>query len=228
MKIVFLNAWFGQIREPITAFVKQHARDTDVFCFQEAHDPMQSMCRDLLSDYDEVSFHKPVSETSNFLQATYVRKNIGIQSWATVLEANQDVGLGLWVNIKAGGRDVYICNFHGVSRPGDKLESPARHLQSQTLIDVFRDKPGLRIIGGDFNAFPETDCIRMFEMNGYHDLIKDNGITNTRNRLSWEKYPDTKQYFSDYVFVSDEAKVERFEVPGDIVSDHLAMIVEFA
>jgi endonuclease/exonuclease/phosphatase (EEP) superfamily protein YafD len=228
MKIVFLNAWYGQIREPLTEFIQQHRRDTDVFCFQEAHEPMLSLARGLLPDYQEIFFHKPVSDTDDFFQATYVRKGIGITSSGKILENTKNVGLGLWVRIHVAGKDVYVCNFHGLSRPVDKLESPARRLQSQAIVDFFSYKQGLKIIGGDFNALPTTECIRTFEANGYRDMIKDYGITNTRNRLVWERYPDTKQYFSDYVFVGHEVRVKQFEVIENEVSDHLPMILEIA
>lgn len=82
------------------------------------------------------------------------------------------------------------------------------------------------IIGGDFNMFPENESIRMFEKNGYQDLIKNFGIKTTRNRIAWEKYPETPQYYSDYIFLKGDLQIKTFSVPENEVSDHLAMILE--
>src|SRR5437764_845296 len=35
MKLITLNTWQGEIFEPFMKFVKKHADDTDIFCFQE-------------------------------------------------------------------------------------------------------------------------------------------------------------------------------------------------
>jgi endonuclease/exonuclease/phosphatase family metal-dependent hydrolase len=87
-------------------------------------------------------------------------------------------------------------------------------------------KPGLKIIGGDLNLMPDTESVRMFAANGYRDLIAEFKIPTTRNRLVWDKFPDSKQYYSDYVFVSPEVKVREFSVPNNEISDHLPLIVD--
>jgi endonuclease/exonuclease/phosphatase family metal-dependent hydrolase len=66
----------------------------------------------------------------------------------------------------------------------------------------------------------------MFEENGYRDLIKEYKISTTRNRLAWEMYPDNKQLFSDYVFLSPGITINNFSVPDNEISDHLPMILE--
>ncbi len=67
----------------------------------------------------------------------------------------------------------------------------------------------------------------MLEEEGYQNLIKDYQIKSTRNRLSWELWPEDKQHFADYVFASPEINVVEFSVPDIEVSDHLPMIVSF-
>jgi endonuclease/exonuclease/phosphatase family metal-dependent hydrolase len=230
MKILFLNAWKGRLAGPISTFIKQQVRDTDVFCFQEAHEPMQSLCHDLLADYNKVIANKTVSEVNDFCQATYARKNIDIVSSDTVFADQTDVGLAIDLQIKISGQNMHIVNVHGASRPSDKLDTPARIEFSSGLIERLKSKTGPRVIGGDFNAFPSTQSIRTFRESGYRDLIYDFDIRNTRNRFSWEKYPDddeaTRQYFSDYAFVSNGVIVKKFSVLGDEVSDHLPLSLE--
>ncbi|MDO8577115.1 MAG: hypothetical protein Q7R82_02105 [Candidatus Daviesbacteria bacterium] len=35
MKLISLNTWGGKIYQPLVAFIQQHSKDTDIFCFQE-------------------------------------------------------------------------------------------------------------------------------------------------------------------------------------------------
>ncbi len=35
MKLISLNTWGGKIYQPLISFIQQHAKDTDIFCFQE-------------------------------------------------------------------------------------------------------------------------------------------------------------------------------------------------
>ena len=227
MKIVFLNTWNGRVREEIAEFIKQQARDTDLFCFQEVHDEMMPLCRDILPNYKEFSSYKSVTDDDYFLQATYVKEGIGIISSGVLLEREPDCGLGLYVEVRTGSmnQNVFICNFHGISRPVDKLDNPSRLNQSRALIEFFGAKEGLKIIGGDFNILPETKSIKMFEMSGYSNLVKDFEIKTTRNRLAWDMYPGSKQYYADYVFIDQDVKLQEFSVPNNEVSDHLPLIV---
>lgn len=38
MKLISLNTWDGKIYQPLMDFIKKHANDTDIFCFQEVFD----------------------------------------------------------------------------------------------------------------------------------------------------------------------------------------------
>ena len=226
MKLIFLNTWNAQIPEPLLAFLKQHQPDTDRFCFQEAYDEMKRLARPVLADYQELTVYKYLAKDTDFPQATYVGNTFPVIAAGPILEDEPGTGLGLSVHLRIGGQDLWVCNVHGNPRPGDKLDNPALLRQSQGLLDFFHDKKGIKIIGGDLNLLPHTQSIRMFEEAGYRDLIKDHGVVTTRNRLAWEKYPDNKQYHSDYVFVSPELTVTKFEVPQLEISDHLPLVLE--
>ena len=223
--MVFLNTWNAKVREALTEFIKEQSRDTDVFCFQEVYDDMKQLARDLLPAYVKMEKYKEVNKDDNFPQAIYVKNSIPIVSSGTIMEHDENIGLGLYVQLQWKNGDLYLCNFHGMSMPGDKLDNPDRIRQSKTLIGFFKDKPGLKIIGGDFNISPQTESITMFQKASYRDLIKDFNIATTRNRLAWEKYPD-KKYYSDYVFVSPDVNVKSFSVLNIEISDHLPLIIE--
>ena len=185
----------------------------------------------ILNDYncfvEKGAFFKP---TKTFdCQAIFVRKNLEmISSGKLNLYTNLPVttGFASYIAFKSGGENANILNIHGKSLPGSKLDTPARIKQSKTIINFLKDKNGPKIIGGDFNLMPDTKSVAMFEKAGYRNLIKEFGIKNTRNKLSWKQYNNI-QHFADYVFVSSDVKVNKFEVPYMEISDHLPQIMEF-
>lgn len=226
MKIIFLNVWDGKISDGIAAFIAEQAPTTDVFCFQEAAEKFVTICQPLLKDFDQLAAAKFVTKNDDFNQVTYVRRSLAQAASGTVLQDAENTGLGLYVQLKTANQDLYICNFHGMSRPGDKLDNTQRLQASRALIDFFSDKPGAKIIGGDFNLSPQAKSVQMFAQHGYQDLIKNFKIPTTRNRLAWDLYP-IKMYFSDYVFASPDVRVTNFTVPACEISDHLPLILEF-
>jgi len=226
MKVIFLNTCNGKIREGIAAFIKQQAPDTDVFCFQEVYQEMQTLSGELLRNYRMISGYKKVAEDNDFPQATYVRSDLELLSSEFVLENQPGAGLAVYTQINTQNTTIHLCNLHGTARPGDKLDTPQRINQSQELLDFFAEKKGMKIIGGDFNLRPETKSAQMFEENGYRSLIREFRIRTTRNRLIWELYPENKQYFSDFVFVSPEVNVREFSVPTNEISDHLPLVLK--
>jgi endonuclease/exonuclease/phosphatase family metal-dependent hydrolase len=226
MKIIFLNTWNGKMHDGLSRFLKEQARDTDIFCFQEVYDAMKVLARSTIGPFEEFAANKYLDDGSDFFQATYVRKSIPILDSGTILGEAKSGGLGLYVHIPWGSTTMYVVNFHGIAWPGDKLDNPGRIQSSRALIDFLSDKPGSKIIGGDFNILPETHSVRMFTERGYRDLVKEYHVETTRNRLAWELYPNNKQYFSDYVFVDPDTTVSTFSVPNMEISDHLPLMVE--
>jgi len=222
MKLIFLNAWNGKIKGPISDYISERAPTTDIFCFQEAPDEMITICEPLLADFEPYQVRKFISEYEDFSQLTYVRKNIKVDHSGSVMAREKNCGLGLFVQFELEGKQWFVCNVHGIAHPGDKLDNPARIAQSKSLISQFTGKQRV-IIGGDFNLYPETESVGIFKKHGYRDLIEECDIKNTRNRLVWEMYPENKQYFSDYVFMTPAVRLEHFGVVENEISDHLPL-----
>lgn len=225
MKMIFLNVWGAEMQDTLIGYLEEQARDTDVFCFQEATEKMKRRCADALSNYTEIFEDKFTSEVESFSQAIFVRKAIKIASYGTLMGDSPDLGLAIYVKLQVGDTHMYICNMHGKSRPADKLDNPGRLTQSRQLIDFFKDNDGPVVIGGDFNMLPETKSMKMFSQRGYRDLIQEFAIDTTRNHLSWDRHP-IKMYYSDYIFLNDKAQLKSFSVPKNEVSDHLPLILE--
>lgn len=138
----------------------------------------------------------------------------------------------LYTTIAVADKQVTLCNIHGISEPGNKLDSPERLKQSEKILTFLQKQPGEKIVLGDFNLFPETQSIKIFEQAGLRNLIKECGIQTTRGSLmrqifpQYGKPPNGFQEFADYTFVSPGIKVKSFEVPDLPISDHLPMILE--
>ena len=120
-----------------------------------------------------------------------------------------------------------IGNFQGTAYPGSKLDTPERLKQSKKIADFFKKQKGEKILGGDFNLLPQTKSISIIEEMGMRNLITEFGIQSTRSDLSYALYPEAeRQYFADYIFVSNGINVQNFEVPRLNISDHLPLILK--
>lgn len=228
MKTIFLNIWHGNCGTEFTTFLQEQAPTTDIFCFQEADPTIRQKLRKILTDFTEYFHDKDLGDGAEFSIATYVKNELDVTNVRTLLEGTPDTGIALVANIQRGDKSVAVVNVHGIYlRDDPKLDTPGRLVQSETVIKAFHDSKQPVVVGGDFNLSPEADSIQMFSRAGYRDLIADHQIRTTRNRLAWERYPDTPQYYADYVFAGPNVRVREFSVPENEVSDHLPLILEF-
>lgn len=188
------------------------------------------------SGYD---FENPVPWKLDFGHAIFVRSTHEIiaHGWEVYMDTKgylnctpQEGLLGVQsVAIKKlNGQSLHIVHPHGISKPGTKLDTPERLHQSESILKHIKSLPqGDIVLCGDFNLMPDTESIHMIEHSGLRNLIAEFGITNTRNEISWAKFPGLeKQHFADYMFVSEGVKVKSFEVPYNEISDHLPMVLE--
>lgn len=127
-----------------------------------------------------------------------------------------------YVNIEKGDLNYWIFNYHGVWVPGPKTDNEFRLNASKKIREIMDSKSGKKILCGDFNLLPDTKSQLILE-KGMRSLIKENNITSTRSKY-FDR--DLSQY-SDYVIVSEDIKVNNFEVLKDEVSDHLSLLLEF-
>lgn len=237
MRIIFLNSWYANAGKDYYNFISNNSKTTDIFGLTEVHPEMFTKLQEMLPDfqgfYDRLIFDRNMGFI--YGQAVFVKGKISVRKFDMVsLYRNvyNDIGGASPFQLKIGPKNLWLMNIHGKARPGTKLDTPARIRQSRKIISFLADKKGPKIIGGDFNLEPNTRSVRMFKKARYKNLIKEFGIKNTRNRLSWEQFPEEvkkygKQYFADYIFVSSEVKIKAFEVPNIEISDHLPLILDF-
>lgn len=228
MKLVFLNTLNGQMESGISRFLEEQAKDTQVFCLQESKGKMLELARKIFgSDYDEFVAHKVISEDNRFDQATYIHKNMQVLEHEVLASGVDGIGLGIYLKLSyAKNRIINVINIHGVATPGDKKDNPARLKQSKLFLGAANKCIGPTVLGGDFNLDIDTESVKMIERDGWTNLIRNCGIKTTRNELTWRKYPNSPQYYADYVFANNEISVGKFEVPRLLISDHEPMILE--
>lgn len=233
MRIIFLNSWYGKAGEAFFDFIKAQKSFCDIFCFSEVQPELYSDLERNLLNFKGEYLSDGKRELLGYIygQAVFFKKSfVKINSSKLNLfkQVINDMGNLQYLRLQTGTQTLNVANVHGKARPGHKLDTPARIKQSQKIIDFMKNKKGPRIIGGDFNLMPDTNSVKMFEDAGYKNLIKEFDIKETRNKLTWDQFPnDEKQHFADYLFVSKDVKVKNFQVPKVLISDHLPLILDF-
>lgn len=225
MKILSLNTWHGgRLKRELTQFVTKHAEDVDIFCFQETEGEFEEIVGSLREEYREVRSERDTREGGRSLRM-YIQQGIEIMETGEIFTEDAG-GLGSWIRIRTGEGPIWLCSFHGVAFPGEKLDTPERIRMSQALIEHAEMQGAIpKIFMGDFNLEPHTESVLLFEKNGFNNLIRDFNIKTTRNAHAWNKGWDVLQYYADYTFVKG-IPVKHFEVPPDEVSDHQSMLLE--
>lgn len=260
MKLISLNIWGGHEFDALTSFIRAHAENTDVFCFQEVFSSPQSMVSrgarvNIFEELKNIlphhrAFFAPIQDGmdvegrvdihSTFGQAIFLDENLQVEEEGFAFTYRMRNGMEgddittlptgfQHIRVKAGDTPLTVVGVHGLSRPGDKLDTSDRLAQSEKIKDFLSKTDGRKIICGDFNLMPETESITMLEEN-MKNLIKEFHVTDTRGELNRQQYPNdpTPQYFADYCFVSPDINVESFQVPNVLASDHLPLILEFS
>ncbi|MEI9966683.1 MAG: endonuclease/exonuclease/phosphatase family protein [Candidatus Moraniibacteriota bacterium] len=191
MKIIFLNCWHGKLEGAFEEFLREHVEDTDIFCFQETHQPAyEGVVARVLGDFVSVRAARgQAGESEAWVNETFFQSSIKLLDQKVFFQDDGRFGLALWTHFDFQGKKFSLCNVHGVAQPGgDKLDTDIRLTQSQTLIDFLAVQKDPKIVGGDFNLLPEAKSVHMFEEAGYRDLIKDFAIDTTRNEIAWTLY----------------------------------------
>lgn len=244
MKLITLNTWCGTLYESLKTFIESHAKDTDIFCFQEVRNgeyinqpkeiservelfnEIKSMLLDFTGYFSEMAPGVGI--------ATFIKNNIEVESIIpTQILTSEDTSHikmpsgnsyypRLMQSIYTKNPELIIHNFHGI--PGRlKKDTPERELQTNRLLEIINKSDEPQILVGDFNLDLNTEAIFKLESR-MKNLIKENGVKLTRS----SRYKDYQTLpFADYIFTSKDIEIKTFEVLQDEVSDHLALLLEF-
>lgn len=122
-----------------------------------------------------------------------------------------------------GGKSLRIINYHGIWTR-DKKGNAKTHEACKKILDYTSSFKGNVIICGDFNLFPETQSIKVFQKD-FINLVDHFKIKTTRP--SSNELNGNERNVVDYVFVDPEIKVKSFKVIDNDVSDHLPLVLDF-
>lgn len=243
MKIISLNAWCGELREPLIIFIENYSADVDIFCFQEIRngeyqnkDKGTNEWTDMFSDIKKIlpDHNGFISEMSKGVGiATFVNKKIKVGKVETheilskedthhiKMEDGWSYYARLMQSIFLENENLILHNFHGI--PGsEKKDTPERKLQTDRIIEIINRSTSPQIIIGDFNLDINTEAILRLEEK-MRNLIKEKDVKTTRNSL-YKSY--TTLPYADYAFISKDIGIKEFEVLHDEVSDHLALSLD--
>ncbi len=119
-------------------------------------------------------------------------------------------------------KPVTIINFHGLWNGKGKTDTEDRIQQSKNILEFVKKLDEDCILCGDFNLLPDTESVKLFEKNGFKNLIKEYKIISTRT--SFYKKPERH---ADYIFTTKGINIKNFEVLPDEISDHSPLLLEF-
>src|SRR3989344_2292048 len=229
MKAIYLNIWAGKVFEPLIAYIRAAAADTDFFCLQEVFDSPLARTVSWSGRADIFTHLKnALPEFTPFFSLTVENFDGDRQTDFPMLHGNVIFARKEIPILSHSGMLYTIASVHGTAFPGSKADTPERIAQSQKIADFLADEKGRKILGGDFNLMPDTESVSMIERTGMRNLIKEYGITDTRGRLSHAQYTESqRQYFADFAFTSPDVLVKNFAVPQVEISDHLPLVVEW-
>jgi len=242
MKIISLNIWGGRIANPLNDFIKKHS-DVDVFLLQEVIDPNLDFMELKAGDRAKVgeiliehnSFYRPAN-SNGFGLASFIKKDIQVIEEGEIFIHRErgsvlgdkwwrDIGKNLqYLKIKdRNGLEYTLFNYHGLWDALGKIDTPDRVKQSEGIVGFLSKFSGNRILCGDFNLTPESDCLKLItEKLDFKNLITEFDIKSTRTSL----YTRDNEQYADYIFVPKDLTVKKFEVFYDEMSDHAALFLE--
>lgn len=258
MKLISLNVWGGKLYQPLINFIKQHSKDTDVFCFQEVFHTTSGINEQLgfrINLYEEIS--KILNTHQGYFAPTLDNYIVG-GFQPNFINFNLSSGLAIFINqnIKvASHKDVFVFGHRNSFNLKD-LNGLPRNIQFINIIlenkkfSIFnmhgiwvkgtKDDTSSRISQSKqiVELLDKEDCEKIlcgdFNLNPDTQSVK---ILETKMINLIKKYniPTTRnkffpgeEKFADYTFVSNGINVKNFQVPNIELSDHLPMILEFS
>lgn len=193
-----------------------------------------------IRDFHQKNFHQQKSfdfEFGGFLKSgNYIKTRFKILKRSNVFISHKNIKVTDWsswpknqskavqiVDLKLPNlKKLRVLNYHGIwtkEKIGNKETLDACKKISQLATEV--DYP--TIITGDFNLFPDTQSMQVFQDN-FISLVDKHNIPTTRPKTNELNHLDRNVV--DYILVSKAIKVNLFKVLDTDVSDHLPLVLD--
>lgn len=159
---------------------------------------------------EKIIWHKPYKENDDYFKRDFA----------------DDPKNSLALKLEIDGEVIWAINTHLAWGPTPKDE-PYKLEQAEKLFSFVKTLKEPFILTGDFNLNPTSKVIEWF-LGISNNLIEKNNITNTLNpRTHHVKKLFPPGIAVDYIFVSKNLEVKKFEVIDNVdLSDHFALYVE--
>lgn len=194
-----------------------------------------------IRDFHRKNFHKKESfdfEFGGFLKAgNYIKskfkilkktnvfikyKTIKFTDWSTWPQkqpkAVQVVDLGL-----PHPKKLRILNYHGIWTK-EKTGNPETLEACKKINKLATEVNYPTIITGDFNLFPDTQSMKVFQ-DHFISLVDKYNIQTTRPESN--ELNHLQRNVVDFILVTPNIKINSFQVLDSDVSDHLPLILDF-
>ena len=255
MKLITLNTWAGRIKQPFDEFLKTHAADTDIFCFQEIFNNLAE------SESDEAEQGKAGEEKYLLREITQVLSDFDAY-FCPVIENAYGIAIFLkkGMELIANGEVVLYENpNYDSAASADASAASGDHARKMQWVHVKSGRKDFIIMNvhghRDLSGKDDTPN-RIAQSQKIANFIISTGMTpkilvgdfnlnpETESILMLEKHVvnlitkhaiastrthlyDGDSKHSDYVFISPEILVEQFKVLPDVVSDHAPLFIQF-
>ena len=258
MKLISLNTWGGKVYQPLMDFIRQHSKDTDIFCFQEVFSTtstikessgfrtnlLQEMAK-LLKNFQY--YFAPALD--NYLTGSFQTHFTNFD-----LSSGQAIFIKKQLTVKTHGdffifghKNSYVLrDFNTMSRNVQYITFTAQDKKFIVcnLHGIWRkgekiDHPSRTIQSEKIKKFLEQYTEPKILCGDFNLNIDTKSLKileeNMINLIKDCKIPTTRSKlynwgdkFADYTLVSPDVKVIDFQVPNINISDHLPMILEFS
>lgn len=242
MKLITLNIWGGHVREPLHQFIETN-QDIDIFCFQEVYHNAKEMIsledrKVSLNIFSELQlllpnhtgYFRPVVDNCYGISIFVNNQFPVVDEGYYLIHHNPNyAGKGpahsrilQWLKFVNNNKEYTVLNVHGLWNGRGKTDTAERIAQSNKIKEFMDSINHNKILCGDFNLKPDTESLKLLAKD-MHNLIATYDVKSTRTSY----YPKEERY-ADYIFTSHDIHINNFEVLKDEVSDHAALLLDFA
>lgn len=240
MKLIQANIWGGRLDKQIMDFLE--AEQADIVCLQEAIDTKgDGMMSVTVSDIKQKIgythlFFSPVfsfnlmEKVAGFGNAILAKFPISKQNTIfTRLEYKEDFDFDIddynirnlqHAVVEMNGKKVNVLNHHGHHVRSHKDGDAETLRQCKIIAQYVEQLDGPVILTGDFNLNPASESLEHIN-NILTNLSATHKLKTTRNQLTHKKE------VCDYIFVSSDIKVTSFYASDELISDHMALVLDF-
>ncbi len=255
MKLIQINGWLGRLNGPLERFLLD--QKPDFICIQEAFDPESNAptfkdqfmyVSEIIKqgNFEHYSFAPAWGfemigtkiDTGNIIISKYplsdlikihTNNNYNFRKEISNSQPNTRVWQACTAEI-GNGKKLSISTHQGYlpRLHHEKEDNDITVASMQKAVEGLNKLEHPIIFCGDLNSHPATPPIKLVEDTGLINLTTKFGVKTTLSPAHRAPKHERGSVVCDFVFVSNDIKVEKFSVSEEVVSDHKALILEFS